>query len=73
MCIFQEVNEMLKNKKGQSTLEYVILVTGVIAVLLAFLRPTGTFNNALTNTLTQGTNGMEDMAGRLRDSRPTAP
>lgn len=59
-----------KKKKGQSTLEYIILVTGVIAVLLIFLNPSsGIFNRAFNSTLSQGTNGMEDMAARLRDSR----
>jgi uncharacterized protein (UPF0333 family) len=60
-----------KKKKGQSTLEYIILVTGVIAVLLIFLNPThGVFNKAFNSTLTQGSNGMEEMANRLRYSRP---
>lgn len=59
-----------KKKKGQSTLEYIILVTGVIAVLLIFLNPsTGIFNRAFNETLSQGTNGMQDMANRLRTSR----
>ena len=65
---------MFKNlhgsKKGQSTLEYIIMVTGVIAVLIIFLKPnTGVFSTALNSTLTQGTNGMQDMANRLRNSR----
>jgi hypothetical protein len=60
-----------KKKKGQSTLEYIILVTGVIAVLLFFLNPNGgLFNTAFNTTLTKGTNGMEEMANRLRYSRP---
>lgn len=59
-----------KKKKGQSTLEYIILVTGVIAVLLVFLNPkTGLFQAAFNKTLAEGTNGMEDMANRLRHSR----
>ena len=59
-----------KKKKGQSTLEYIILVTGVIAVLLVFLNPTtGIFNRTFNETLSQGTNGMTDMANRLRFAR----
>lgn len=58
-------------KKGQSTLEYLILVTGVIAILIIFLNPTtGVFNQAFNQTLQQGTNGMTDMANRLAGSRP---
>ncbi len=59
-----------KKKKGQSTLEYIVLVTGVIAVLLIFVgSPNSGFRQAYNDTLTQGTNGMEDMANRLRYSR----
>lgn len=58
-----------RKKKGQSTLEYIIMVTGVIAVLILFLGPSGIFRSAFTNTLARGTNGMEDMANRLRNSR----
>ena len=58
-----------RKKKGQSTLEYIIMITGVIAVLIIFLGPGGIFKSAFGNTLEQGTNGMEDMANRLRNSR----
>jgi hypothetical protein len=64
---------MVKNnrkKKGQSTLEYIILVTGVIAILIVFLNPTsGIFNTAFNTTLRTGTNGMTNMAARLAGSR----
>ncbi len=63
-----------KKKKGQSTLEYIILVTGVIAVLLLFLNPnSGLFRTSYNKTLAMGTNGMEDMANRLRYSRYNNP
>lgn len=58
-----------RKKKGQSTLEYIIMVTGVVVVLILFLGPNGIFRTAYNNTLGQGTNGMEDMANRLRNSR----
>ncbi|MFH1360164.1 MAG: class III signal peptide-containing protein [Candidatus Omnitrophota bacterium] len=61
---------MLRNKKGQSTLEYIILVTGVIVVLLAVAGNKGFFSTALETTLNQATDGMTNMATRLRDSRP---
>jgi len=62
-----------KKKKGQSTLEYIILVTGVIVVLIIFLRPGGIFNNAFNATLSSGTNGMQNMADRLAGSRGLSP
>ncbi len=59
-----------RRKKGQSTLEYIILVTGVIAILIVFLNPTnGIFNQAFNNTLQTGTDGMVNMALRLNSSR----
>ena len=63
---------MLRNKKGQSTLEYIILVSGVVVVLVAFLVGTGgnsPFQTALNATLDTATDGMEDMADRLANSR----
>jgi uncharacterized protein (UPF0333 family) len=62
-------NQLRRKKKGQSTLEYIILVTGVIVVLIIFLKPGGIFNTAFNATLATGTNGMENMAQRLRGSR----
>ncbi len=58
-----------RKKKGQSTLEYIIMVTGVVVVLILFLGPNGIFRASYNRTLGQGTNGMEDMANRLRNSR----
>ncbi len=51
--------------RGQSTIEYVVLLTGVIAVMLIFMRPGGVFRTALNKTLDQTTNGMLDMSNRL--------
>ena len=63
-------NPIRRKKKGQSTLEYIILVTGVLVVLIVFLRPGGVFNAAFNATLNSGTNGMQNMAERLAGSRP---
>ena len=60
-----------KKKKGQSTVEYIILVAAIIGALIVFLP--GTFKNAYNAALISGTNGMENMADRLSVSRPLAP
>ena len=73
--IFLGGENMSRNKQGQSTIEYVILVAGVILVIIWFVGnpATSPFQNSLNMTYQQATNGMEDMANRLRESRPTAP
>lgn len=60
-----------RKKKGQSTVEYIILVAAIIGALIVFLP--GTFKDAYNATLRSGTNGMQNMADRLRSSRPLAP
>jgi hypothetical protein len=62
-----------KKRKGQSTVEYIILVAAVLAALIFFLRPGGIFGTAVNRTFSSGTNGMEDMANRLAESRPLSP
>lgn len=59
-----------KKEKGQSTVEYIILVAAIIAALIVFLGPTGVFRSSYNTTLTTGTNGMTSMANMLRNSRP---
>ena len=65
--------KLRKHKKGQSTVEYVVLVAAVIALLFIFLEPNGVFRNAFNSSLATGTNGMTDMANRLSASRPVSP
>jgi competence protein ComGC len=60
-----------KKKKGQSTVEYIILVAAIIGALIIFLP--STFKNAFNATLQSGTNGMQNMADRLAGSRALAP
>ncbi|MBF0122635.1 MAG: class III signal peptide-containing protein [Candidatus Omnitrophica bacterium] len=56
---------MTKVKKGQSTLEYIILVTGVVVVILAFVgQKSGVFQTTVTNTLTNATKQMPAMIGK---------
>ena len=62
--------EALKTKKrGQSTIEYIILIAAIIAALIIFLSPGGPFVTAYNDTLTTGTNGMNQTAQRLMSSR----
>lgn len=57
-----------KKKKGQSTVEYIILVATILAALILFLKPSGIFQTAFCETLNEGTDGMVNMAGRLSGS-----
>ena len=61
--------KLKRKNKGQSTVEYIILVAAILAALIVFLSPGGVFQTAFDNTLSTGTNGMEDMANRLQNSR----
>lgn len=61
-----------RKSKGQSTVEYIILVAAILAALIIFLAPGGPFQGAFNRAMNTGTDGMEDMAGRLADSRPAA-
>lgn len=64
----RDINGKYRKKKGQSTVEYIILVAAVIGALIFFLP--GTFQSAYNQTLQDGTTGMTDMANRLMNSRP---
>jgi hypothetical protein len=63
-------NAPQREKKGQSTVEYILLVAAVLAALIIFLRPGGVFQTAFNDTVSTGTNGMTFMANRLATSRP---
>ena len=57
---------LIKKKKGQSTVEYIILVTAVVAVILVFsVAPGSPFRTKLGNTLGNATGAMVDMANSL--------
>ena len=61
--------KLKRKNKGQSTVEYIILVAAILAALIVFLSPAGPFKTAFDNALATGTDGMENMAGRLQASR----
>ena len=59
----------IKNKKGQSTVEYVLLVTAVLAVIIAFVTGNNSvFKNQLNSTLNTATGDMSTIAGTLSTS-----
>lgn len=60
---------MDKYKKGQSTLEYVILVTAVIVVILGLVGTKNSpFKDTLNKTLGGAVNQMDTMSTRWQDS-----
>ena len=62
---------MNTHDKGQSTIEYILLVTAVVAVMIAFTTGSGSiFQKKLTNAVTQTSDGMVGMADRLMNSAP---
>ena len=56
-----------RKKKGQSTVEYIILVAAIIGALVIFVP--GAFTRAYQSALNSGTDGMNEMANRLSHSR----
>lgn len=63
-----------RKRKGQSTVEYIILVAAVVAVILFFAGSANSpFRRAFNQALVSGTNGMENMAWRLEGSRALSP
>ncbi|HBR15925.1 MAG TPA: hypothetical protein DD723_10395 [Candidatus Omnitrophica bacterium] len=62
------VDNSKTKKKGQSTVEYIVLVTAVVGALIIFLQSGGTFQNAFNGILNQGTNSMETMSDRISNS-----
>jgi uncharacterized protein (UPF0333 family) len=60
----------IKKKRGQSTVEYVLLVTAVVTVVIALVtgHNSGTLQNRLNETLGTAAQGMADMQGNLSAS-----
>lgn len=65
---------MFNKKRGQSTVEYIVLVTAVLGTAILFLNGSNSpFRAKLNETLGGVTNSMGDMGTRLSDSTPLAP
>ncbi len=55
----------MKSRKGQSTIEYILVVAAVIAAMLIFTSRSGIFQNALNATYNTNINAMLNMAERI--------
>ena len=65
---------MFNNKKGQSTVEYIVLVTAVLSVAILFLTSkNGPFQTQLNSTMGTVTGQMTNMADRLSTSQTPTP
>jgi len=59
----------IKNKRGQSTVEYVLLVTAVLGVIIAFVAGNNSgFKTQLGNSLNTATSDVNTMASTLAAS-----
>jgi len=63
----------IKNKKGQSTVEYILLVTAVVAVMIAFVTSTKTGGFQATLNSALGTASEDIGTGMGALSRSHAP
>ena len=45
----------MKNKSGQNTIEYILLVVAVLTVLIVFFGQGGTYHKAMENSLLNST------------------
>ena len=62
----------IKNKKGQSTVEYVLLVTAVVAVMIAFsTNQNSGLQSQLNGALVSVSNDMNSLAKTLSESQVT--
>lgn len=60
-------NSKKTDKRGQSTIEYILLVTAVLAFLISFLQTGGIFQREVNATYTAGLNTMSLASDRLFD------
>jgi len=64
----------IKNKRGQSTVEYVLLVTAVVAVMIAFSTGSNSsFKTQLNSALNSVASDMNTMASSLAGSQKESP
>ena len=56
---------MKKNAPGQSTIEYIVLVSAVLAVLIIFLGPGGLMHQRVGETLNMAVNSIGNMVNGI--------
>lgn len=58
------------NNKGQSTLEYILLVTAVLIVIIAFVAgPASPFKRAVNTAFVDAANTMQGSAAKIMDGK----
>ena len=63
-----------RKQSGQSTVEYIILVTAVLGVIILFMTgQNSVFQQKIGNTVTEATNQIKSKGGELADSHNTDP
>jgi uncharacterized protein (UPF0333 family) len=64
----------IKNKRGQSTVEYILLVTAVVAVVIGFVatQNKGGFQDQLNQTINGASQEMTNMTDRLASGEAIA-
>jgi hypothetical protein len=65
----------IKNKRGQSTVEYVLLMTAVVAVIILFVanQNKGGFQDQLNSTLNGAVQEMSSMSDKFSGSHASQP
>lgn len=62
-----------RGNSGQSTVEYIVLVTAVIGTIILFMNgPNSVFQKKVNTTLDTATEGMTNRASALDNSHPQA-
>ena len=68
----KQFGQTLRHCSGQSTVEYIILVTAVMGVIILFMTGNNNlFQGKLTNVLSETTNQIKDKSETLSDSHNT--
>lgn len=56
---------LFSNKRGQSTVEYILLFAAAVVIYLVFFNPNGVFTGAANKTIETNINSMLDMSNAI--------